>query len=227
MYASLGLNELMQHSLCKKDKLFIVTQMSRESCQKGPYPSCIRMADRALLAGYSRCVSLPVVQMHGCFRIWLIYASHVRTWQLNGAPGELQDGVSWWRHQMETFSALLALCAGNSPVTGEFAAQRPVTRSFEVSFDLCLNKRLSKQSWGWWFETPSRSLWRHRNVFDQNIVQQNVFITSYFTHVYTGLTSFGLYQHLWVNSYALNVREIPNHNVNHHLVLLFSGLSVW
>ena len=70
---------------------------------------------------------------------------------------------SWWRHQMETFSALLALCAGNSPVTGEFPAQRPVTRNFDVFFDLHLNKRLSKQSWGWWFETPSWSLWRHCN----------------------------------------------------------------
>ena len=71
---------------------------------------------------------------------------------------------SWWRHQMETFSALLALCAGNSPVTGEFPAQRPVTRSFDVFFDLRLNKRLSKQSWCWWFETPSHPLWRHCNV---------------------------------------------------------------
>ena len=71
---------------------------------------------------------------------------------------------SWWHHQMETFSALLALCAGNSPVTGEYPAQRPVTRSFDIFFDLCLNKRLSKQSWGWWFETPSRSLWRHCNA---------------------------------------------------------------
>ena len=33
---------------------------------------------------------------------------------------------------METFSALLALCVGNSPVSGEFPAQRPVTRSFDV-----------------------------------------------------------------------------------------------
>ena len=56
---------------------------------------------------------------------------------------------TWWRHQMETFSALLAICAGNSPVPGEFPAQRPVTRSFDVFFDLRLNKRLSKQSWGW------------------------------------------------------------------------------
>ena len=64
---------------------------------------------------------------------------------------------------METSSALLAICAGKSPVTGEFPAQRPVTRSFDVFFDLRLNKRLSKQSWGWWFETLSHPLWRHRN----------------------------------------------------------------
>ena len=63
---------------------------------------------------------------------------------------------TWWRHQMETFSALLAFCAGNSPVTGEFPAQRPVTRGFDVLFDMRMNERLSKQSWGWWFEKPSR-----------------------------------------------------------------------
>ena len=69
----------------------------------------------------------------------------------------------WWRHQMETFSALLAICAGNSPVSGEFPVQRPVTRSFDIFFDLRLNKRLSKQSWGWWFETLLCPLWRHCN----------------------------------------------------------------
>ena len=63
---------------------------------------------------------------------------------------------------METFSALLTICAGNSPGTGA-KAQRPVTRSFDVCFHLRVNKRLSKQSWGWWFETPSRPLWRHTN----------------------------------------------------------------
>ena len=45
---------------------------------------------------------------------------------------------------------------------GEFPTQRPVTRSFDVCFDL--NKRLSKQPWGWWFETPPWSLWRHCNA---------------------------------------------------------------
>ena len=67
---------------------------------------------------------------------------------------------------METFSALLAICAGNSPVSGVFPAQRPVTRSFDVIFDLRLNKRLSKQWWDWWFETLSGPLWR--NCYVQN-----------------------------------------------------------
>ena len=46
---------------------------------------------------------------------------------------------------------------------GEFLTQRPVTWSFDVVFDIRLNKRFSKQPWGWWFETPSLSLWRHCN----------------------------------------------------------------
>ena len=66
--------------------------------------------------------------------------------------------TAWWHHQTETFSVILV---GNSPVASEFPSQRPVTRSFDVFFDLRLNKRLSKQSGGWWFETPSCSLWCH------------------------------------------------------------------
>ena len=64
---------------------------------------------------------------------------------------------------METFSALLAICVGNSPGTGEFPAQRPVTQSFDVFFDLRLNKRLRKQSWVSGFETLSCPLWCHCN----------------------------------------------------------------
>ena len=55
------------------------------------------------------------------------------------------------------------LC-GEFTGSGEFPAQRPVTRSFDIFFDLRLNKRLSKHSWGWWFETLSCPLWRHCNV---------------------------------------------------------------
>ena len=62
---------------------------------------------------------------------------------------------------MEKFSALPAICAGNSPVPGEFPAQRPVTRSFDVFFDLHPNKRLSKQWWGYPYtvraEAPGQS----------------------------------------------------------------------
>ena len=78
-----------------------------------------------------------------------------------------------------TFSALLAICAGNSPVPGEFPTQRPVTRSFGVYFDLRPNKGLSKQSWGWWFETPSRPLWRHRNGFLSGTPLRNRLIHRY------------------------------------------------
>ena len=70
---------------------------------------------------------------------------------------------------METFSALLTLCTGNTPLTGKFPAQRPVTRSFDVFLDLRLDKRFGKQWWGWWFKTPSCSLWRHCNDFNDSI----------------------------------------------------------
>ena len=74
------------------------------------------------------------------------------------------SSVTWWRHQMESFPALLALCAGDSPVTGEFPSQMLLRRSFGIFFHLRPNKRLSKQSRRRWFETPSWSLWRHCNA---------------------------------------------------------------
>ena len=64
----------------------------------------------------------------------------------------------------EIFFALLAICAGNQPAPGEFPAQRPVTLSLDIFFDLRLNKPLSKQSWGYWFETQPTPLWRHCNA---------------------------------------------------------------
>ena len=65
----------------------------------------------------------------------------------------------WWRHQMETFSALLPICAGNSPVPGEFPTQRPVTLSFGVYFDLRPNK--------WWVNNrEAGDLRRHRHHYE-------------------------------------------------------------
>ena len=54
-------------------------------------------------------------------------------WWVFGLAGNGRRANTWWRHQKETFSALLAICAGNSLVTGEFPAQRPVTRSLMFS----------------------------------------------------------------------------------------------
>ena len=76
------------------------------------------------------------------------------------------------------------------PLWGEFTgdrwipSQRPVTRRFELR----LNKRLGKQSWGWWFETPSCSLWRHCNVNDMRL--------PYFMQ---GCSDFDDYYHLWLH----------------------------
>ena len=68
---------------------------------------------------------------------------------------------------MGTVSTLLALCEENLLVTGGFPRQTPVMQSFDVFFDVSLNKWLSKQSRWWWFETPWHSLWRHCNVAPQ------------------------------------------------------------
>ena len=95
----------------------------------------------------------------------ILHTKHIPLRSLeNNFIKEVGRAAAHW-HQMETISALQALCAGNSLVTGEFPAQGPVTRSVDVSFDLRLNKRLSEQSWCRWFQAPSRSLWRHCDVY--------------------------------------------------------------
>ena len=70
---------------------------------------------------------------------------------------------------MEIFSTLLALCAGNSPVTSEFPTQRPVTWNFDVSFDLRLNNRVNSREAG-----DLRLYWAHYDVtvmIDQNLIR--------------------------------------------------------
>ena len=74
-------------------------------------------------------------------------------------PGSHDDAIKW-KH----LPRYRALCEGNPSVTDGFPSQRPVTRSFDAFFDLCLNKRSSKQSRRRWFETQSLSLWRHYNA---------------------------------------------------------------
>ena len=96
-------------------------------------------------------------------------------WKIKIVPANITAvDLPWWRHQMETFSALLALCVGNSLVTVEFPAQRPVTRSFDVFFNLGLSKPLCKQSWCWCSETPSC----HWNVIVTHKFAQHMLISS-------------------------------------------------
>ena len=66
---------------------------------------------------------------------------------------------------MEVFSALLALCAGNSPVTGEFPSQRPVTRSFDVFFDL-------RKADGWVSNRDAGDLRRHSAHYDVIVMKK-------------------------------------------------------
>ena len=88
------------------------------------------------------------------------------------------DDVMKWKHVTRYWSC----CARNSPVTVEFPSQRPVTRSFDVFFDLRLYEQLSKQSWGWWFETPACSLCRHCNEWIS--MKLNIFYRTKITTLY-------------------------------------------
>ena len=112
---------------------------------------------------------------------------------------------SCWRRQMETFSALLAICTGNSPVPVEFPAERPVTRSFDAFFDLRLNKRMSKQSCGWRFDI-SRPLWRHRNVCLLRSMSEEWYIWSSMIH----WCLFPLIVRKWEGVYFVSTTQIKN-----------------
>ena len=107
-------------------------------------------------------LSLPIISYQ--YWGWIFYNLWSVWWDvLCDLSTILNYFISWWHHQMETFSSLLALCERNSPVTGEFPSQRPVAQSFEVFFDLLQNKGMCKESRRRWFEMPLRSLRCHCN----------------------------------------------------------------
>ena len=86
------------------------------------------------------------------------------SWQRSVFQFELwRKNLSWWRHQMETFFALLAIYAGNSPLTGEFPTQRPVTRIFD--FFICA--RIN----GWVNNREACDLGRH-HAYDDVLVMK-------------------------------------------------------
>ena len=122
---------------------------------------------------------------------------------------------------METFSALLALCAGNSPVSGDFPAQKPVMQSFDVFFDLRLIERLSKHSRGWWwFETLSRPLWR----IVINMESQSEFINPLIMDIHNWIVDI----HNWIKDYTLCNWIMNTYNGItdiHNYVYLIKGCS--
>ena len=151
--------------------------------------------------------------------------------------------LPWWHNQMETFSALLALCAGNSPVTSEFPTQRPVTRSFDVFFDLRVKKRFSKQSWGWFFKIFLRweILYCHKQhpkayteftqPYDKILIKYNHWYrlsckkrmnihkwqqktTTYVCFYWNGLCNFNnIFHWIWLFNFDLNTMTMPYHEV--------------
>ena len=72
-----------------------------------------------------------------------------------------------WNITRNSFSALQTLCEGNSPVTGEFSSQRPVTRSFDVFFDLHLNN-------DWTNHRDASDLRRHRAHYDVTVMRKGL-----------------------------------------------------
>ena len=119
--------------------------------------------------------------------------------------------MPWWRQQMVTFSVLLALCDGNRLTT---ASQGPVTRSFDVFFDLCLNKQSKRR----WHETPLHSLQRHCNTQWKPRSPDAIYIHIY-TYIYMALAlKKYMWQlntgPLWISDFEILffIREIKNKN---------------
>ena len=86
------------------------------------------------------------------------------------------------------------------PLCGEFTGQRPVTRSFDVFFDLRLNKQLSKQWWDWWFEMPSSPLWCHCN----GLILDNSY----------GFRGFKISHEIWIVSAILLMELVSGPHLN-------------
>ena len=121
----------------------VVVSLTKKSIT---YQICLRNCTQrkpmmALTATFHSCQYLIILVKLGRFSLQSFWS------------GVIEIPHSWWRHQM------------SPSVTGEFPSQRPVTRGFDVFFDLPLNKRPSKQSRSRWIEAPWRSLWRHCNVY--------------------------------------------------------------
>ena len=88
---------------------------------------------------------------------------HTRAMKVYSDLANVYVEIPWWRHQMETFSELLAICAGNSPVTGEFPAQRPWRGALMFSL---ISARIN----GWVNTREAGDLRHHRALYDVSVI---------------------------------------------------------
>ena len=151
---------------------------------------------------------------------------------------------------METLSALLAICAGNSPVPGEFPSQRPVTRSFDVFFIcVCINGRVNNREAGDLrrYRIHYGQLWHHHNVMTQlnwtiisfeaqkSMLQSNQYNTWKQTIKVISLgsevtTDFGMTRYEYISWYQGNwhrLHFISYSNVAFHLTPIHLNLHCW
>ena len=127
-----------------------------------------------------------------------------------------------WTSSNGNISRVTGHLCGEFTGPGEIPTQRPVTRSFDVFFDLCPNKLLSKQSWGWWFETPSGSLWRHSSLYVPRCFvprKISIIITPSWSQFANSVhTSFYISEglsFLSVSGWASSLRSVSSHRHRH------------
>ena len=126
----------------------------------GVFASILQKVDRRLFdCACNKCLMTHLqgwLDVFNEFHVWsILYLFQLQLFMMTSSNGNI-------------FRIIGPLCR---EFTGEFPTKRPVTQSFDVFFDLRLNKKLSKQSWGWWFEMPSRPLWCHSNGKQYNIAK--------------------------------------------------------
>ena len=128
--------------------------------------------------------------------------------------GDILCTIAWWRHQMETFSALLATCAGNSPITTHFPAQRRVTRSFDVFVLIFVWIK------GWINNREAGDLRRYRAHYDVTImISVDVFWTGSIPSWTTCGTS-GISKRMMATWYSITKKYLFSNLICYRCVLL-------
>ena len=159
--ATVGTFSHLQATTTKSGMIFIM-MISYERSVAGPAHTKQRPSERRRYGidpmRYSEEESEDITQRK-LWTCWTIF-------KINNTPTEQLSIQAWWRHKLETFSALLALCAGNSPMTGEFPAQRPVTRTVDAFSLICAWTKCCANN------QDAGDLSRHRAHYDVTVIRK-------------------------------------------------------